>query len=87
MLVEGRLGKLSAGVDNMLGVEDLRFFSETDDPAQENGRNGHVHQEGEMVFSVGDQHQLVTEAVNNHIGQAAVEPELDGGRVAGIHLE
>ena len=53
MVVHGSLGQGAAGIHHMLGIDDFRLVTEADDPAQEHGGHGHIHQEGEVVVPIG----------------------------------
>ena len=87
ILAHSLLAQFLALVDNRLGVQDLRHAAKADDPAEEHGGNGYLDSEVEVVFAVGDQHGIPTEAVDDHIGQFLVESHLNRDGIAGEHLK
>ena len=68
-------------------MEDLCFDTETDDPAEEQGRYGNSGSKDEMLLSVGNQHHIPAEPVNDHVHKTPVEAHFHVHCIAGEHLE
>jgi len=68
-------------------MEDLCHITETDDPAEEHGRDGHTDGEIEIRIPIRDQHRIFSKTVNDDIDQLSVKPQFYIHSFTGEHLE
>ena len=87
VLLQYLTAKGLAGLFDPGGIENFRFITKAEDPAEKHGGFVHIDGEDEVIIAVGEEHGILTEAVHDHVGQAPVEAELDGHFLSGEHME
>ena len=87
VLLQYPAGHFFAFLRHALGVQDFCLFPKAHHPAEKQGGDRYLDGEDKMVVPIGDEHGVLAEPVDDHVGQVPVKPELDGNLISGVHLE